>query len=391
MRLLPVLFVLGCPTPDDKGVDDSTPGTDSQPATDCSDGYVDVDLDGYGTGDIVLICEGESGASEGGDCDDSDPQVFPGASEVCDDVDQDCDSTVDEGVVQIFWLDADSDGFGSPAESIQACVAPDGYADNDGDCNDSNNAAFPGATEVCNADDEDCDNGVDEGLAGTEELCAATSCATILLENADATDGVYWIDTADGALQTRCDMSGGGWTLAFLKNSLDEGTYADAGSGYVDVGDLRSPPDESSGDGANAVSGWLDINDFPFTALQIRAYGGGVETWASADIDPAELNIAFGQDGYLLYNDSNGYYWCAGSGSYTDAGVGQVNQPAGAPADCKGHGSLGSGWDFSQSDQYNQGLTMCGVDNGSTWMHSDFFGASVSYPNPGAAQALWLK
>jgi hypothetical protein len=69
-----------------------------------------------------------------------------------------------------------------------------------------------------------------------------------------------------------------------------------------------------------------------------------------------------------------------------------VNKPSGAPNDCKGHGSLGSGWDFSASASVNLGLTMCGVDAGSRWMHSGYgTSAWVTYPAAGAAQAIWLR
>ncbi len=112
----------------------------------------------------------------------------------------------------------------------------------------------------------------------------------------------------------------------------------------------------------------------------------------SNDIRRSSLRINFGQDGYLLHNDPNGYFWCGGRASYTDAGTGQVNQPTGAPADCKNHGSLGSGWDFSNSGTVaNTGLTMCGIDNGSNWMYGGFATNQVFYPTPGAAQAIWVR
>ncbi|HEU5179852.1 MAG TPA: MopE-related protein, partial [Candidatus Polarisedimenticolia bacterium] len=77
-----------------------------------------------------------------GDCNDTNPAVHPGAPEICDGLDNNCNGTVDEIV------DADTDGFTNCG----------------GDCNDSNPAVHPGATEVCNGIDDDCDNAVDESM-----------------------------------------------------------------------------------------------------------------------------------------------------------------------------------------------------------------------------------
>ncbi len=59
--------------------------------------YVDLDVDGYGAGTVSCQRTGSPGYSEySTDCDDSDFDVNPGATEACDSVDNDCDGTVDE-------------------------------------------------------------------------------------------------------------------------------------------------------------------------------------------------------------------------------------------------------------------------------------------------------
>ena len=62
--------------------------------------YLDTDEDGFGDDDQpVSVCEVQEGfAVIGGDCDDIDSSAFPGGIEVCDDVDNDCDGLVDDGV-----------------------------------------------------------------------------------------------------------------------------------------------------------------------------------------------------------------------------------------------------------------------------------------------------
>ncbi|HND31523.1 MAG TPA: hypothetical protein PLA94_16085, partial [Myxococcota bacterium] len=79
-----------------------------------------------------------------------------------------------------------------------------------------------------------------------------------------------------------------------------------------------------------------------------------------------------------------------GDSSYTDAGVGAVNNPAQAPPDCKGHGSLGSGWDFSESPGANAGLTLCGGD-GSSFLYGNYGADPYYYGVSGGAQAIYIR
>ena len=186
-----------------------------------------------------------------------------------------------------------------------------------------------------------------------------------------------------------CDLSGGGWTLGFLRNSAATGDQADAGAGDVSLSALQTDPAAASASSTPAL-GWHDLNAFAYTELVVAAYASGAESYRSEVIPRSHLRLAFGDDGYRLYGGESHYIWCGGSARYTDDGVGAVDNPVGAPADCRGHGSLGSGWDFSTSVGANAGLTLCGSD-GSAFLSATWAGTWVAYGNPGGAQAIWVR
>ncbi len=108
-------------------------------------------------------CDGDGWSIDEGDCDDFDAAVHPEAPERCNGDDDDCDGAVDEEAedAQAF-LDADGDGYGDPLQTLYACELPEGYVREAGDCDDGDADAHPGAEEVPDGADNDCDGLTDE-------------------------------------------------------------------------------------------------------------------------------------------------------------------------------------------------------------------------------------
>lgn len=127
--------------------------------------YADADGDGYGNAAASIIsCSAVSGyVTDYTDCNDADSGVKPGTSEICNNIDDNCDGQIDEGVKTTFYRDADGDGYGNAANSVVACTAPSGYVSNNTDCNDNKASVNPGALELCgNGVDDNCNGIVDE-------------------------------------------------------------------------------------------------------------------------------------------------------------------------------------------------------------------------------------
>ena len=209
----------------DQNCDNDQNGID---AKDCTDFYHDGDGDGWGVDVKLCLCSPKgnykiSDATKLGDCDDTTQAIKPGPanSEICGDgLDNNCNGTQnDVGAVgcKSFYKDADKDGYGGGAPSCQ-CVAEGVYITSLGaDCNDGDASINPGAEEICDNKNNDCDAGnlVDEGCDddkdgfcdSAKKITAAATClksakpsATggVIVQNNDTTQTASAFSTNGG-------------------------------------------------------------------------------------------------------------------------------------------------------------------------------------------------
>jgi len=133
--------------------------------------YADVDGDGQGDSDVhVTTCtQPASTVTDSSDCDDGDEYTYLGAPELCDNVDNNCDGFVDDGLtLTAYYADVDGDGFGDAADVVWSCPIIYDRVENDLDCDDADAAINPDAVEVCDPSDvdEDCSGAADDADPG---------------------------------------------------------------------------------------------------------------------------------------------------------------------------------------------------------------------------------
>ncbi len=171
--------------------------------------YKDNDGDGYGGVMTQQGCVKPSGyAEETGDCNDFNNDIHPGATEVCNDVDDDCDGFVDDGLpTQRIYKDNDGDGYAANnAAAMEKCNVPTGWTTTNTppDCDDSDSTVYPRAPEACDNKDNDCD--------GLKDRYCFTPC-----EGAWPYDLTY---ASGGSIVTAADLDGDGRLEVHVQNGF---------------------------------------------------------------------------------------------------------------------------------------------------------------------------
>lgn len=177
------------------------------------------DKDVEDTAPAPLADDDNDGFTEDVDCDDLDASVNPDAVEVCDGVDNNCNSEVDEGLGQTLYADADGDGYGDENTSQESCEALLGWVLNADDCDDTDPAFHPGAAEADCTDpaDYNCDGSVGYADGDGDGWAACQECD----------DGAADINPAADETCDEVDNNCNG--------TIDEDSAIDAATWYLDA------------------------------------------------------------------------------------------------------------------------------------------------------------
>jgi hypothetical protein len=194
--------------------------------------YRDADGDGYGVASTsIRACTQPPGyVAIFGDCNDTSAAAYPGAPELCDSLDNDCNGIVDDNA-PTWYRDTDGDGYGLLGATERACAQPLGYVAHAGDCNDGNPDVHPGALELTDCLDNDCDGTIDDGLVPVGSPILSIAKGTVVTISWTSIEGATAYDLVRGNLPSLAS-SHGDFTLALracLGDDLTEMSRYDAG------------------------------------------------------------------------------------------------------------------------------------------------------------------
>jgi hypothetical protein len=337
--------------------------------------YADGDGDGFGDPNTAVIaCIAPEGYVYNNlDCDDLEASILPDADEVCDGIDNNCDGTVDDedplilyGEGDWVYLDFDGDGHGDPDSPVQACDAGEGFAVEGDDCADDDSGTYPGAEELCDVLDNDCDGETDEDLSiyyddgdgdgyGDPNLSSCAELQGYVADGSDCDplDASVYPGSTEVCDETDNDCDGE------IDEDAQETYYADADTdGYGD-------PD-SSIQSCTMPAGYVvdssdcdDLELFINPAADELCDGLDNDCNGAADDDPVDES--------LIYADTDG------------DGYGNPNDPM---LSCTTAGYVA---DFSDCDDSNiyvnpQAVELCdGIDNDCSGIIDDLLNSFVYY------------
>ena len=240
--------------------------------------YPDLDQDGYGDPNPLTLFTGCSPpslhVSQPGDCDDTNPLVYSGATEYCNGYDDNCDGVVDENTaadVQGWYLDSDGDQYGQTATLVVSCYAPAHHVNTPGDCDDAAFSTHPGAIDIC-------DDGIDQDCSGIDESCQIE----LGLANAHAKlIGLSDYDHAGWSILGEVNVNGDAYADLLIGAPGNGSNSDDAGVVYV----LEGP-----------LTGGINLH----TTAVSRIFGDNIRDYAGIALAPAGDTNNDGLDDFWL-------------------------------------------------------------------------------------------
>ena len=293
------------------------------------------------------------------DCDDSVGAINPDAAEICDGVDNDCDTWIDDEDTGVdlstgstFYADSDGDGYGDADATLLSCDVPSGYTSDDQDCDDDDAGVSPSATDVPqDGIDQDCSGS--DAPYGVTDLVVGDLVITEIMQNPAAVsdsagewfeiynlsggqvdlDGLYVYDLGSNAFTVSGTVLVEDGEYAVLGNEDDTGLN---GGVYVDY--AFSSSDMALGNGDDE----LYLSESSAMAVVID----GVE-WDNGSTfpDPSGYSMSLDPGYYDESDNDDGLNWCEASSTY---GLGDYGTPGDDNDNCVytiGAQSAGSGYE----------------------------------------------
>jgi hypothetical protein len=331
------------------------------------------------------------------DCDDGDPAINPGATEICDGVDNDCADGIDVNATDAtdYFVDADADGYGT-GTATPSCDAVGGRVSNGDDCDDFDPLINPAATEVCDEldTDEDCDHLADDaddsvdpttatvmvhpdedgdGHGAPGAKVAACDPGPASTDDCDDTNAAIYPlapETCDDAVDDDCDGVADACRFSGEIDPMDADAHLIGDEEFLSFGYDVSPAGDMNGDGVGDMAVAAGRNGFVFdgpiggTISASDALAHFEETKSGEPVAEDVQGIGDQQgDGYddLVVGSGSATGWTGVQSGVAYIVLGPVSGVASidavADATVTGDGHSGLGWGLSAGDVNGDGVS----------------------------------